>query len=102
MLKASHPPPHMHHGDGKPGSSPHIGVKGINNRQNTGMFSALDKDFKVTDSINHRDILAWRERQQEWEDIMRHGRHIINTSLDIFTTMFDKISIPIEASLKQP
>lgn len=66
------------------------------------MFSGLDKDFKIIESINNRDILAWRERQEEWDDIVRQGKHIIKASVDIYTTMYDKISIPVEAKLKKP
>ena len=76
--------------------------KGFNNKQNTGLFSAPDKDFKVSESINYRDILAWRERQEEWRELERHGKNIINSTLEIETSLIEDMQIPIEASLKKP
>ena len=44
------------------------------NKQNTGLFASPDKDFKISESINYRDILAWRERQEEWKQLERNHK----------------------------
>jgi hypothetical protein len=66
------------------------------------LFAPPEKDFKVNDSLNYRDILAWRDRQQEWFDIERLHKSKINSTLEITTSLIDKIVIPIEAELQKP
>jgi hypothetical protein len=72
------------------------------NKQNTGLFASPDKDFKISESINYRDILAWRERQEEWKQLERNHKTQIKTDLKIKTSLDDLVTIPIEASLKKP
>jgi hypothetical protein len=76
--------------------------KGLENKQSTGVFAPPDKDFKMNESLNYRDILAWRDRQDEWKSIERNFKQAINASLEIRTSLIEKIEIPIEAALKKP
>lgn len=56
----------------------------------------------MNEGLNYRDILSWRERQQNWNKIVRQGKTFINTTIEIETNMHQKIVIPVEASLKKP
>ena len=76
--------------------------KSITNKQNTGLFAAPDKDFEINKPITYRDILAWRERQEEWKQLERHHKTFINSSISIKTTLVESIVIPVEAAIKKP
>jgi len=69
--------------------------RNFNYKQSSGLFGSPDKDFKINETINYRDILAWRERQDEWRDIERKHKMDINASLELTTSVEDKITIPI-------
>jgi len=76
--------------------------KSQTNLMNSGLFGPPDKDFDIKESINYRDILAWRDRQDEWKALERLKKTQINSSLEIKTNMGNTVTIPIEASLKKP
>lgn len=76
--------------------------RGSEHRLNTGVFAPPEKDFKVNESLNYRDILAWRDREDEWKTYERRHKTTINTSLEITTSLLEKVEIPIETSLKKP
>ena len=69
---------------------------------NSGIFGPPDKDFSIKESLNYRDILAWRDREDEWKSLDRMKKTAINSSLEIKTSIGDSVTIPIEASLKKP
>lgn len=76
--------------------------KNYNFKLNTGLFSSPDKEFKLGEPISYRDILAWRERQEEWKDLVSSNGTSIRTTVDIQTDLVGEVRIPVEATLKKP
>ena len=68
----------------------------------SGLFSAPDRDFKVSDPIKDKDILSWREREQQWDTFQRTGEMRIKTTIEVFTDLIDVITIDVQAVLKKP
>lgn len=56
----------------------------------------------MNESLNYRDILAWRDREDEWMTYERRHKTVINATLEIKTSLVEKLEIPVEASLRKP
>jgi hypothetical protein len=79
-----------------------LGSKDVSTKQNTGLFASMDKEFKINESINYRDIISWRERQDDWRNLEMQQLAEVHSEIEIETTIMDKIVIPVETTLRKP
>lgn len=79
-----------------------VGGQNKNPQGGSSIFASPEKDFRVSEGLNYRDILSWRERQQHWNQLQRQGKTFVNTTIEIETDMHERIVIPVEAGLKKP
>ena len=41
----------------------------------------MDKEFKINESINYRDIISWRDRQEQWQSLELKGDTDVKTEI---------------------